>query len=129
MLVLDRGTEFTNKLFVEFCKDKGIEIKMPDSSVHAAFIERFNRSLQSLIYKYMTENETNRFVNVQDKEGNQIPVLSKLLETYNTRKHRMIGYSPDEAERNEETHLPIRIRMSKYYDKIKSRPIKFQIGE
>ena len=129
MLVMDRGTEFQNKLFTDFCKSNGIEVKMPDSSVHAAFIERFNRTLQSLIYKYMTENETNRFLNVKDKDGNHIPVLSKLMETYNKRKHRMTGFSPDEAETNEETHLPIRLKMSKYYEKIKSKPIKFQIGD
>lgn len=129
ILVLDRGTEFSNKLFTDFCKQNKIEIKNPDSSIHAAFIERFNRTLQSLIYKYMTENETNRFVNVKNKEGNPVPVLSKLLETYNNRKHRMIGYTPEEAELNDDTHLPIRIKMSKYYDKIKSKPVKFKIGD
>ena len=129
IVVMDRGTEFTNKIFVDFCKENGIEIKMPDSSVHAAYIERFNRTLQSLIYKYMTENETNRFVNVKDKEGNHVPVLSKLLETYNKRKHRMIGCSPDEAELNEAVHLPIRLKMSKYYDKIKSKQVKFKVGD
>ena len=77
----------------------------------------------------MTENETRRFVNLKDKDGNHIPVLTLLLETYNNRKHRMTGYSPNEAEINEDTHLPIRLKMSKYYDKIKSRPVKFKIGD
>lgn len=129
ILVMDRGTEFTNKQFTEFCENNDIEIKTPYSSIHAAFIERFNRTLQSLIYKYMTENETNRFLNVRDKSGNHVPVLSKLLETYNNRKHRMTGYTPEEAESNEDTHLPIRIRMSKYYDKVKSKPVKFKVGD
>ena len=129
MLVLDRGTEFQNKIFTDFCKENGIEVRMPDSSIHAAYIERFNRTLQSLIYKYMTENETRRFVNVKDNDGNHIPILSQLLQTYNGRKHRMTGFSPDEAEANEETHLPIRLKMSKYYDQVKSRPVKFKIGD
>jgi transcription antitermination factor NusG len=78
----------------------------------------------------MTENQTRRFINVYDKDGNHIPVLSKLMETYNNRKHRMTGFSPNEADKDDEsTHLAIRLRQSKEQEKIKPRPIKFKVGD
>lgn len=128
-VTFDRGTEFRNKMFNDFCAQNNIEIRTPDSNIHAAFVERFNRTLQSLIYKYMTENETRRFINVKDKNGNAIPVLSKLMETYNNRKHRMTGFTPEQMENDETTHLPARLRQSRDQLKIKQRPVKFKIGD
>ena len=107
IVTFDLGTEFRNKDFTKFCKENNIEVRTPDSFVHAAFVERFNGSFQDLFYKYMTENETNQFVNVFDKDG--VDILSKLLETYNNRIHRMIGVTPNQAEADESTHLPIRL--------------------
>ena len=128
-LVLDRGTEFTNKLFVEFCKQNGIKVWMPDSSSHAAYVERFNRTLQDLIYRYLTENETNRFVNVTDKDGNLLNVLRNLVGTYNNRKHRMTGVTPNQADEDESTHLQIRLRQSKEQLKVKRKATKFKVGD
>jgi hypothetical protein len=129
ILVVDRGTEFSNKEFVKFCNDNSIKIYTPDSSIHAAYIERFNRTLQSLIYKFMTENETYRFISKTTKDGNDEKTFSKILETYNNRKHRMIGMTPMQAETDKKKHMDIRLRMSKYYSKIKPRKQNFQIGD
>lgn len=118
-IVLDGGSEFRNKLFQDFCKKNNINLFNPDTSTHGAYIERFNRTLQDITYKYMTENNTYRFKDV----------FQNLVKTYNLRKHRMIGYSPDEAENNDNIHLQIRLNLSKYYDKIKSKKPKFSIGD
>jgi|GEM_PF-907315 len=128
-VLFDRGSEFRNKLLKDFCRQNNIEIRTPDSSIHAAFIERFNRTFQYLFNKYLTENETRRFINVYDKDGNHVPVLSQLLETYNNRKHRMTGFSPNQAEEDESTHLQINLRQAKEQEKIKARPVKFKVGE
>jgi hypothetical protein len=128
-LVVDRGTEFNNQHFKEYCQTFNIKVFLPDSSIHAAFVERFNRTLQSLIYKYMTENETNRYISSTDKAGNRIYVLPKLVETYNRRKHRMTGVTPFEAENNPQVHLSMRLKMSKYYESVKRKPVKFKIGD
>ena len=91
----------------------------PDTSIHAAFIERFNRTLQRLIYTFNTENETYRYIDA----------LPQLVQTYNNRKHRMIGTTPAIAENDETTHLEIRKLAAKYHETIKSKPIVFQIGD
>ena len=112
-------TEFSNYQFQQFCLQSGIKCFNPDTSIHAAFIERFNRSLQDLIYRYMTEYQTKRYIDE----------LPKLLETYNNRPHRMIGTTPFIAETEPKTHLEIRNLASKYHEKIKKRPVVFKIGD
>lgn len=130
ILVIDRGTEFLNRPFEKYCRENNIELRTPDSFIHGAYIERFNRTLQSLIYKYMTENETYRYVDKTIENSDVVPVLSNLVFTYNNRKHRMIGTTPQLAETDPSTHLDIRIKMSKYYASIKkSKSPKFNVGD
>lgn len=119
IITMDRGTEFSNQLFKNYCIQNQIRCYNPDTSIHAAFIERFNRSLQALIYKYMTENETRRYIDV----------LPKLVQTYNNRNHRMIGTTPFLAENDVTTHLGIRNLTAKYHGKIKKRNVIFKVGD
>jgi hypothetical protein len=125
----DRGTEFHNEKFKKYCVENEIFLYTPDSSIHGAYIERFNRTLQSLIYKYMTENETHRFIDKINPDGSLINVFAQLMHTYNNRKHRMIGTTPNVAENNPDSHLNIRLKLSEYYDKIKPKKRIFNIGD
>lgn len=118
-LVMDAGLEFRNDQFLTFCRQNDIKIYAPDSSVHAAYIERFNRTFQDLLYSYMTENETKRYIDV----------LQDLVATYNNRKHRMIGTTPQDAETNPDIHPEIRRKMSRYHLTIKPKTAKFQVGD
>jgi len=120
MIVMDKGTEFMNQQFKSYCDSQNIKLINPQASVHAAFVERFNRTLQMIIYKYMTENETNRYVDV----------LQDLVKSYNNRKHRMINMTPNEAEKNENNeHLQINLLQQKQVEQIKTRKPQLQAGE
>jgi hypothetical protein len=120
MIVMDKGTEFMNQQFKSFCDSQKIKLINPQASVHAAFVERFNRTLQMLVYKYMTENETNRYVDV----------LQNLVKTYNNRRHRMINMTPNEAERNENNeHLELNLIQQKQINQIKSRKPQYKVGD
>jgi len=103
MIVCDKGTEFTNKNFRTFCENEQIKLVTPESNTHAAYIERFNRTFQTIVMKYCTENETYRY----------LPVCQDLVKSYNLRKHRMIGMSPYEAEKNPYAALLINNIISK----------------
>lgn len=130
ILVVDRGTEFQNKEFTQFCKENNIKLYTPDSSIHAAYIERFNRSLQGIIYKFMTENETYRFISQQSKfDGQDVKMFGRLMETYNNRKHRMTGTTPMIAETDTSSHIDIALRMAKYHEKIKQKKQNFFVGD
>jgi hypothetical protein len=120
MIVMDKGTEFMNQQFKQYCDSLGIKLINPQVSIHAAFVERFNRTLQMLIYKYMTENETNRYIDV----------LQDLVKSYNTRKHRMINTSPLQAEKNENNqHLQINLLQQQQLEKIKTQKPKLKVGD
>lgn len=118
-LSFDRGAEFINLSFQNFCKDENMKYFTPDSASHGAYIERFNRTFQNICYKYMTENETNKFV---DK-------IDDLLKTYNSRIHRMIGISPEQAEKDPSTHIFIRKKMGLYHMKVKRKKPKLKVGD
>jgi hypothetical protein len=91
-IFLDKGREFLNKLVYSFMSENNIKIMHPNSEKKAAIVERFNRSIQDLVYRYMTENETRRYIDV----------LQDLLTTYNNRGHRTLQYlTPEQAEKPE----------------------------
>jgi Integrase core domain/Chromo (CHRromatin Organisation MOdifier) domain len=119
MVVMDKGAEFTNKAFKDFCIKNNIKFINPQASVHAAFIERFNRTLQLLMYKYMTDNETERYIDV----------LTQLVHTYNNRIHRMIKTTPQQAENDENgEHLNLEIIQQEQIKKIKPKKPTLSVG-
>jgi len=54
--------------------------------------ERFNKTLKTKIFKYMTANQSFRFIDV----------LQDLVHAYNTSKHRTIGMSPNSVTKDNE---------------------------
>lgn len=118
MIVMDRGTEFMNQHFKIFCDNEKIKLVNPQANIHAAYIERFNRTLQNIMYKYMTENETNRYIDV----------LQDLVKTYNNRTHRMINMTPHQAENNTNNHLKISLLQAKRDSFVKQQQPKYSIG-
>jgi hypothetical protein len=129
ILVVDRGTEFYNVDFRTYCENNKIRFYSPDSSIHGAFIERFNRTLQGIVYKYMTENETNRYIDRTDKDGNVIKLMPLFVQTYNNRIHRMTGVSPYQAENDPNAEIEIQKKQSQYHSKIKEKQPKYKIGD
>lgn len=117
-LVTDRGSELRNKKFTEFCKNKKINFFHNFTSVHAAYIERFNRTIQNLIYKYMSQFETHRYIDN----------LQNFVASYNNREHRMIDMSPEQAE-DEKNHEKVAIKMLSYHNTIKSEKPKYKINQ
>lgn len=118
MIVMDKGTEFMNEQFKKFCSDNNIKLINPQANIHAAYIERFNRTLQTIMYKYMTEHETNRYIDV----------LQDLVLSYNKRKHRIINMSPYDAENNPSTHLTLNLEQAKRVTLQKQKKPKYAIG-
>jgi IS30 family transposase len=118
-IVCDRGSEFVNAAFQTYCNDENMKLILPKSNLHAAYVERFNRTLQNLIFRYMTENSTNRYIDQ----------LDNILQTYNSRYNRMINMSPIEAENNPNAELIINNMISKRDSLIKKEIPKFKIGD
>jgi hypothetical protein len=92
----------------------------PNSEKKAAIVERFNRTIQGIIYRYLTHNQTTSYTYQ----------LQLMMHSYNTRKHRSIQMTPTEAE------LPVnQVRVlaahNAHYAKIagKRKKPKYSVGE
>jgi hypothetical protein len=120
-LFFDKGREFINRQVREAMHDLGIKIYHPNSELKAAIAERFNRTLQDLIFKYLTHNETNRYIDV----------LHSLLETYNSRGHRTLSYmSPNEADLDTSKNHVISV-LNHYYTQFTRKKVRtrFKVGD
>ena len=69
------------------------------------------------MYRYMTSRETERFIDA----------LPHLVKIYNSREHRMIGMSPNEAEKEENANLVRERQEENYVGKARKTP-KFKEG-
>ena len=120
-IFFDRGSEFINQNVRDALIQANIHIQHPNSELKAAIAERFNRSLQDLIFKYLTQNETRKYIDL----------LPDLLMSYNTRGHRTLRYmSPEEAEL-EENKTHVISALNHYYTKVTTvnTKIKFAVGD
>jgi len=90
ILMTDKGREFIGAPVQQLLRARGVEWQAAIGTLKAAVAERVNKTLQILIYKYLSQNETVRYI---DK-------LRQLVDTYNRRPHRTLdGMSPLEADR------------------------------
>ena len=90
----DSGKEFLNAEVRSLMREKGVRMYQAKNVNKAAIVERVNKSLQILIYKYLTDSGEARYLDV----------LPRLVSGYNNRKHSTLNnFTPNEAdlERNE----------------------------
>ena len=92
-ILADKGGEIKNRIFQDYCKQNNILLIHSENLNHAPFVERFNRTLKNIMFRFMTHYNTERYIDA----------LSLLVYSYNHRKHRMIGMSPAEAEKPGQT--------------------------
>ena len=89
-LATDRGLEFTNRGVQGLLRAHNVMWISAQGTMKAAVAERANKTVQILIYKYLTENESVRYIDV----------LPALIGSYNSRGHRTLeGMTPREADR------------------------------
>jgi len=118
----DRGNEFINNRVQRVFRNHNVEWQACIGTFKAAVAERVNKTLQVLIYKYLTENETVRYIDV----------LPRLVLTYNKRGHRTLkNMSPKEADKIENEDDVQAIFHEKFYEIGKHRRAKlpFRVGD
>ena len=114
----DRGTEFMSFDFRRVLRDYDIAQSLP--LFHAPHVERVQATLQNYVSRYQTEHATDRYVHVMDK----------IVKLYNSKFHRIIKMSPDQAERGH-NHDRVRLHLSEYYQKgreSRKKP-KYKVGQ
>jgi hypothetical protein len=113
----DRGLEFYGGKIQNFFKSRGINhYSTLNFDTKASVVERFNKTLKGLMYRYFTYKNTNRYVDV----------LDKLLVNYNKTWHSSIKMTPLKATKNAveafENLFPEAVRSVK-------APTKLRVGD
>ncbi len=88
-LFTDQGSEFYNQAVKKYLTLKGITLYSNYSrETKASLAERVIRTIKAKIYKYLTQNNTLRYINV----------LPTLINTYNHTPHRGLGGNQTPAQ-------------------------------
>lgn len=118
-LQTDQGKEFVNSTLKTFLTTNNVKhFTTTDDVIKCAIAERFNRTLRSRIYRYLSAENTNRYI---DK-------LSDIIIGYNNSFHRTINTTPASVTPENETEILLNIRKS--HKKINSIRVKpFKVGD
>lgn len=98
--------------------EKGIRWFATESDTKAANAEVMIRELKRRLYRYMTHNSTDRYVDV----------LDRVAEAYNSRKHPKTGFAPNEVGVENSAVIFKKLYPSFLRRKMTSKP-KFMVGD
>ncbi|NER45862.1 MAG: DDE-type integrase/transposase/recombinase [Symploca sp. SIO1A3] len=115
----DHGLEFNNGRVRALLESRDVRQLFADGTCKAAVAERANKSLQILIYKYLSDRQTKRYID-------HLPLL---VRSYNSRRHRTLeGMTPNEADlrRNE---ARVRGIHEARYARVKRKRPSFRAGQ
>lgn len=119
----DKGKEFFNANFAKYCREKKINHYYVSSENKAAVVERFNRSLQGLIYRYRMF-----FPKVKIAK-----IVSTAVRNYNATPHRHHRLQPVKVEgtvasRLMRSMLTERSRLAEK-NSLKAQQYAFKVGQ
>jgi hypothetical protein len=106
---VDEGKEFYNKEMTTLLKKYDITRYSTYSEHKSAVVERFNRTIKTIIWKY--------FISAQTRDW--ISVIEQFTDEYNQRTHSTIKMSPVDALKNED-------KVRKIYEKRDIKLVKYQ---
>lgn len=114
-LQTDKGKEFIAKSVQVFLKENDVKFYVTHNpDIKACFVERFNRTLKTKMYRYFTYKNTYKYVDI----------LQDLVASYNKTKHRSIKMAPCQV--NDTNILQI---WRNQYKNVKSKQKNFKIGD
>lgn len=114
----DRGKEFYNSTVLAMLKHRHIHLYSTFSTMKAAIVERFNRTLKNRMWKEFSFRGTYKWIDI----------LPKLIDEYNNTRHRTIRMRPNDVnERNEQQLLNSVYRYTANIDA--KQNTKFKVGD
>ena len=106
----DKGKEFLNRLVEELLKRHGIKLYTTFSERKASVVERVNRTIKGIMFKYFTKENTRRYIDV----------LQNIAMRYNNSYHRSIKMKPIQVTKENSP----RVWMNLYEKDWKNKKIK-----
>ncbi|GBL93091.1 Putative uncharacterized transposon-derived protein F54H12.3, partial [Araneus ventricosus] len=112
----DKGLEFVGQTTQKLFKENNIQwFTTENVEIKAAMVERFNLTLGNKIKLYLSENNTEKYIDV----------LDQLVKNYNNSYHRSIKMTPTEASLEENSG---EVYQNLFKEKTIRKP-KFQVGD
>ena len=99
----DKGKEFYNKPMKDLMEKYHVQIYSTENEEKSSVVERWNRTIKRIMWKYFTANNTKEYINA----------LSEIIDKYNNRYHSSIKCSPTVARQPSSYE---RVRQSLYGD-------------
>ena len=115
LISADQGGEFINKEMSNFLDKRNITLyNSKNKTIKGSLIERYNRTLQNRLYRYMYANKTMTY----------IPIVQDIVDSYNSTTHRTLGMAPKTITNNDSEKL-----WNRLYPYRERKPPKFKIGQ
>jgi len=115
-LHVDRGTEFYNASFKALMEEYGIHLYSTFSNLHATIIERWNKTLKTLMWKEFSFRGSYKWIDI----------LQDMVTQYNETKHHTTGMKPSDVTHAHEN------RLKKIFERRKRpqpKKPKFKVGD
>ena len=113
-LQTDKGSEFYNKTFQDYLKQKGITHLSTESDTKASVGERFNRFIKQRLYRALTANNTLKYLDF----------LPGLVKGYNAAVYRSIRIAPKDVNFYNNCRIWKRVYGDKLYGKKKNKKVR-----
>ena len=117
-LQTDKGSEFTNVKVQTFLRKHNVTFFTTDSEQKASIVERFNRTLKTRMFKYFTNANTYRYVDV----------LQALVNGYNATYHRSIKMQPNNVRRVHQSIIRQRLYGVSKKERYRTKTYKYDVG-
>ena len=113
----DRGTEYSNQIVQKLFADEGVQHFTSFNETKANIAERVIKTLKSKYFRYITEHQTFRYIDI----------LDDVTHAYNHRYHRTIKMRPVDVTK--ENQAQVRINIYGTTGGFKMKPFRYSIGD
>ena len=112
----DKGREFINAQVQKMLKGRGVtHFTSENENIKASIVERFNRTLQNSIHRWMTYKNSYRY----------IEILEDLVDAYNNAYHSSIGMAPNKVNLNNQEDVWLKL----YPPTLQRQKVKLKVGD
>ena len=119
VLRTDKGGEFTNVAITAFYKNVDIHHYVTFNETQANYAERCIKTIKTKLYRYMKENNVNRYIDIIDD----------VVEGYNNSIHRSIGTKPLNVNKGNEDEIRLQQYLLKHRNTIPKGEIKKSVNK
>lgn len=116
----DQGAEFVNGTFKKLLQKHNIDFfTSQDKDIKGSLVERFNRTLMSRIHRYLTKQNSHRYLDA----------LPDIIANYNQTPHNSLGLAPANVTHKNKERVWLRLSKGTRAGPANKNKPKFKVGD